>query len=145
MIHKIANWDDNKCVIDLTFIYDQHSTSDRKGLWNGLLSLKHQIHGLWMVMGDFNSDYAGDQRKGDNSITEMETSDFVECLNHVELGLMKSFGQFFSWSNGGIETRIDHVFTNIGFLDKYFDQVIHYMLRGLCDHSPLFAQFASVA
>lgn len=37
----------------------------------------------------------------------------------------------------GIESRIDHAFTNSNFLMKYTNQEVHYMPSSVSDHTPL--------
>lgn len=71
-----------------------------------------------------------------------EIEDFNDTIQNLELYIIKSFGSYFSWSNRtaenvGIDSQIDHALANTIFMDRFLDTVVHYLPKGLSDHTPL--------
>ena len=52
-------------------------------------------------MGDFNAILLSQDRLGKDDILNHEIRDFVDCVTARELIEMRSFGNYYSWSNKG--------------------------------------------
>ncbi|XP_021866679.2 uncharacterized protein [Spinacia oleracea] len=146
LIHGIISARNGLFSTHFTAVYGLHTIENRKPLWADLCSLKNTITGPWLVMGDFNAVLLSGDRVNDTAVTNNETRDFEECINSTDLTELKTFGQFFSWTNKGqgnlrICSRIDRAFGNLDWHNKYADSVVEYLNSGLSDHTPLIMRY----
>ncbi|XP_021861226.2 uncharacterized protein [Spinacia oleracea] len=138
------------CVVDkkgdfssaFTIVYGLHLVDTRRPLWASLAQLHQRVVGPWVIMGDFNSTLLSGDRHNGSHVTQAETKDFEDCLDHTGLTELKSCGHYFAWSNKGkgdrrISSRIDRALGNVEWHTKFTDAVVDYVNPGLSDHSPL--------
>ncbi|XP_021851602.2 uncharacterized protein [Spinacia oleracea] len=127
-------------------VYGLHSIENRKPMWVDLCSLKNSITRPWLVMRDFKVVLLSGDRINDTAVNNNETREFEECVNSTDLTELKTFGQFFSWTNKGqgnlrICSRIDRAFENPDWHSKYVDSIVEYLNPGLSDHTPLIMRY----
>lgn len=64
--------------------------------------------------------------------------DFLEFIDEMQVYLIISIGGTFNWSNkDGIMSKIDHIFYNVEWKDKFSDYSASFILGGLFDHSAI--------
>lgn len=102
---NITNW--------MTIIYAHNQLHNRKKLLMDLKNHAMGIQGPWIVLGDLNNvfDVWGD-RIGGNNVQEAEYTDLGHMMEEVELYKHETIGNYFTWSNGMIYSRIDRVVHN---------------------------------
>ncbi|XP_074263471.1 uncharacterized protein LOC141586209 [Silene latifolia] len=77
----------------LTMVYGFNELQERKLLWEKLSLFKRQIHGAWVICGDFNTVLVPSERLGGNSTT-IEMEDFKNCVDECEVADCPTSGIF---------------------------------------------------
>ncbi|XP_074278368.1 uncharacterized protein LOC141601959 [Silene latifolia] len=124
----------------MSVVYGFNKANERIHLWQSLQLMQHVVSGPWVVMGDFNSVLAMDERIG-SEISVAEMRDFQECVDACGIGDIPAQGSFFTWNNKQevgdmFFSRIDRAMVNIEWLLKYSDTITMFHPEGLFDHSP---------
>ncbi|XP_074317907.1 uncharacterized protein LOC141654134 [Silene latifolia] len=100
----------------MSMVYAFNGIFERLALWAQLLKLSSDIHGPWIICGDFNCVLTPAERLGGHtSIAEMD--DFQFCLNGCGLVDSPAVGSFFTWNNKQdvatrVYTRLDRALVN---------------------------------
>jgi len=55
----------------------------------------------WLVVGDFNAVLYMHDRLGGDELQENEVNEYAECMDYYELTKMRSFENYYSWTNIG--------------------------------------------
>ncbi|XP_021765414.1 uncharacterized protein LOC110729930 [Chenopodium quinoa] len=148
LIHLVARHIASGCSFDYTIVYGLNEASQRMELWDDLISISRNIHGPWMIGGDFNNVLNLGDRVG-SPVTLVELEQFRECLKDCNLMDWKTEGLFFTWNNkqDGVSrvcSRIDRVAVNSVWQDSFLDVQAKFYAEGDMDHSPCVINFASM-
>lgn len=109
---KIVSLEHNVSFV-VTFVYGFHTMATRVPLWKDFDRIGKHMGESWVLMGDFNTVFAIDHRINGKDVSEQEIRDGLDWLNELQLGFVRSVGQFYSWIGGGnIHRRIDHCIAN---------------------------------
>ncbi|XP_074314470.1 uncharacterized protein LOC141649687 [Silene latifolia] len=124
----------------MSVVYGFNRVSERLSLWQSLQLMHQVVNGPWVVMGDFNSVLAMDERIG-SEISSAEMRDFQECVDVCGIGDIPAHGSFFTWNNKHdvgdmVFSRIDRAMVNDEWLLKFPDTIIMFHPEGLFDHCP---------
>ncbi|KAJ8419733.1 hypothetical protein Cgig2_013408 [Carnegiea gigantea] len=114
----------------LTIVYGYNKEELGRPLWHDLKAIKQQTLGPWHLIGDFNAVLNPHDRIGGDDIHDSEIKEFSECVNDCEIMEMRSSGNYFSWSNRGLNVADIFEFTQVD-----------YMAEGLFDLTPLKLMF----
>ncbi|XP_074290339.1 uncharacterized protein LOC141617068 [Silene latifolia] len=123
-----------------SLVYGCNADSDRVALWDSLIALKANVHGPWLVMGDFNNVLYVDERIG-SQVTDAEVKGFQNCVDVCGLYDLVSTGAYFTWNNKQegdtrVYSRIDRVLANDDWILNRPNGVVSFLPEGLYDHSP---------
>lgn len=104
-------------VFDMTFVYDNPITPDRRTLWPKLLSLKPLHNGPWCCIGDFNEMVHSMEKDGLRLVEQGRLDRFRDFFNDSELMDLELQGCNYTWVSNprnGFVTRekIDRVLAN---------------------------------
>lgn len=114
-------------ILEASFVYDLHTTVTRLRHWRELRDKGNSMTSSWVILGDFNSIFSVEQRINGLLISQQEACDGADMIQHLQLDFVKSYGQFFSWKDGGIiHSRIDHCMVNDLCLQKFPNFMVHY-------------------
>ncbi|XP_074277529.1 uncharacterized protein LOC141601159 [Silene latifolia] len=124
----------------MSVVYGFNRATKRIPLWQSLLLMHQVVNGPWVVMGDFNSVLAMDERIG-SEISVAEVRDFQKCVDACGIGDIPAQGSFFTWNNKQevgdmVFSRIDRAMFNVEWLLKYPDTITMFHPEGLFDHCP---------
>lgn len=125
-----------------SFIYGFNTLSERRTLWQDMLSLKQHIGNEvnWCLLGDFNTCLAPDEI---SCYSRWTTSmlDFNQFLLDGELTDLRSTGNLFTWwdSNINVPTfrRLDRCIVNGTWIRNLVMSYAHVLPRGISDHCPI--------
>lgn len=131
-----------KFAFNFTAVYGLHMIDDRKPLWSDLVQVSRSINLPCLVMGDFNSILASQDRVNGAPVSDAEVVDFQNCVDHADLTHLPTVGNYYSWSNKGIGatricSRIDWSFGNDSWVDTYGAAAVDYANSSISDHTPL--------
>ncbi|XP_074265652.1 uncharacterized protein LOC141588096 [Silene latifolia] len=121
-------------------VYGVNRVVGKLPLWQSLQLMHQVVAGPWVVMGDFNSVLAMDERIG-SEISVVEMRDFQDCVDTCGIGDIPAHGSFFTWNNKQevgdlVFSRIDRAMVNDDWLIKYPDTLTMFHPEGLFDHCP---------
>uniref|UniRef100_A0A803NHS2 CCHC-type domain-containing protein n=1 Tax=Cannabis sativa TaxID=3483 RepID=A0A803NHS2_CANSA len=121
-----------------TFIYGFNTIDERKILWSNLLNLRQPVK-PWILLGDFNSVFRFDDRTGGNSVSQQELIDSTLWVSQAHVEEMKRGGSNYTWTNkhdgsSRIYSRIDHVFVNEDWIDKFPTAFAMFTWEASSDH-----------
>ncbi|XP_062100333.1 uncharacterized protein LOC133806223 [Humulus lupulus] len=122
-VHLLVKGINSSKVLCVTFVYGRNTIEGRFPLWRDLAGLRFPVK-PWVVAGDFNAVFTGNDRVGGRIITAVELED---ACNWRTLGLvdeLRSIGSHFTWTNNQdnddrIYSKLDRVFKNEEWLDLY--------------------------
>lgn len=76
----------------VSFIYGYNTIIQRKDIWNQLQYIQRSVNGAWLILGDFNTLLSVSDRVNGNLVQPSETVDFQECIDHLDLGIIRRKG-----------------------------------------------------
>ncbi|XP_074276997.1 uncharacterized protein LOC141600652 [Silene latifolia] len=128
----------------LTMVYAFNELLERKLLWQKLCSFQKQIHGAWVICGDFNTVLVPSERLGGNSSIE-EMEDFKNCVDECEVADCPASGSYYTWNNkqevqARVYSRLDRVLVNHNWLNDNGSVYAHFYCEGIFDHTPCVIQ-----
>ncbi|XP_060210242.1 uncharacterized protein LOC132637116 [Lycium barbarum] len=126
---------------NFTAIYGLHTVEKRKSLWTDLLSLQHNVQGLWICMGDYNAMLALEDRVMGNPVVEADIRDFKQFLVDAAMTEMRTVGRDYTWTNGHVLSRIDRAIVNSNWIQQYPQLEATVLDPYFSDHSPLCVKF----
>ncbi|XP_074267096.1 uncharacterized protein LOC141590399 [Silene latifolia] len=123
-----------------SLVYGCNADSDRVALWDSLIAMKANVHGPWLVMGDFNNVLYVNERIG-SQVTDAEIKGFQNCVDVCGLYDMVSTGAYFTWNNkqegdARVYSWIDRVLANDEWILNGPSGNVTFLPEGLYDHSP---------
>ncbi|XP_057248240.1 uncharacterized protein LOC130590220 [Beta vulgaris subsp. vulgaris] len=124
----------------LTIVYGLNDRAERKRLWSKLCQISSNLQGAWIVMGDYNNVLNLEDRIG-SAVTLDEVGEFRQCVRDCKLMEMQMSGPFFTWSNKQegehrVFSKIDRVFVNDIWMDKFVNCCAEFLPEGISDHCP---------
>ena len=126
-----------------TLVYGLHTASDRRPLWDSIISIANGCNSPWIVLGDFNEVMDTHEISGDNHCRLTGMDDLTECFNKACLDDLRFTGILFTWSNRRIgrqdftERKLDRALINSDWLDSYPNSNAFFKAPGISDHSPI--------
>ncbi|KAJ8429857.1 hypothetical protein Cgig2_023094 [Carnegiea gigantea] len=79
--------------------------------------------------------------KGGNEVADHELEDLNNLFHTCELQEMRWTGDYYSWTNKTIWSRIDRVLINAYWFEPFDFTLTHYLTNGLSDHAPMLIKF----
>lgn len=126
----------------ISFVYGKNEIKDRKALWAYLKTISVTITEPWCINDDFNAVLSSGDRIRDQDISDADTR-FSELLDSCNLLEMKTCGNFYTWSNGHVNSKIDRAICNMEWLNCYHDVYAEFKERNISDHFPCFIEISS--
>lgn len=126
----------------LSAVYAGPRYAERRLLWENLESVA-SLHSLpWIIAGDFNDVLMGEDKFGGSPININRALRFQECLDSCGMIDIGFSGAQFTWSNQRpvthlIQERIDRVFVNAEWYDRYPEACVSHLDRSHSDHCPI--------
>ncbi|XP_062085606.1 uncharacterized protein LOC133791704 [Humulus lupulus] len=125
-------------VFYVTFVYGFNSVDSRRSLWCDLTRISLSVK-AWLVLGDFNAPFPGDDRSGGCSITSGELVDPIGWKTTAKIESIKSTGSYFTWTNNQeglarIFSKIDHALINEEWLDSFLHCLVVFKWEVVSDH-----------
>ncbi|XP_062100313.1 uncharacterized protein LOC133806204 [Humulus lupulus] len=110
-------------IFFVSFVYGFNSVHSRRSLCCDLAPISLTVK-AWLVLGDFNAPFPGDDRSGGCSISSVELVDPIGWKTTTKMEAIKSTGSYFAWTNNQegsarIFSKIDHALINEEWLDKF--------------------------
>ncbi|XP_074299016.1 uncharacterized protein LOC141630021 [Silene latifolia] len=123
----------------LTMVYAFNELQERKLLWEKLSLFKRQIHGVWVICGDFNTVLVPSERLGGNSTTE-EMEDLKNCVDDCGVADCPASGSYYIWNNKQevqtrVYSRLDRVLVNYEWFNENVNLYAHFYCEGVFDHT----------
>ena len=125
----------------LSVVYGMNEGIERMRLWDHLFSLRSNMNQKpWMLAGDFNiimkpsesSSYNG------NQVMTMDTKEFKECLQKLEVFDHVYSGPLFTWTNrqgeGFVAKKLDQVLINGNWLLSFPSSKVEFLPSRSSDH-----------
>ncbi|XP_069143466.1 uncharacterized protein [Solanum lycopersicum] len=96
----------------------------------------------WLIAGDFNAIMSPKDRLAGAPVNENEIKDFSNCVKVMGINELQWKGNYYTWNNkhsgnARISSRIDRVFGNDAWMDKWGHVILEYGNPGVSDHSPM--------
>ncbi|KAM3394231.1 hypothetical protein P3S68_003233 [Capsicum galapagoense] len=157
-------WRDN-CIVSLIQNHEQHITMkirknqnsenfyvtvvhakctkvERKELWNSLENLNKIITMPWCIGGNFNVILHPEEKLGGLPHRNSKSFDFMECMDSCGMTDIGYTGSKYTWCNNWspckrIWKRLDRVFINDLWAQKYSNKIVKHMARTGSDHRPI--------
>ncbi|XP_062089422.1 uncharacterized protein LOC133795953 [Humulus lupulus] len=112
----------------ITFVYGKNTIQERYQLWRDLSNLQFPAT-AWLLTGDFNSVFNGDDRLGGRPVMATE---LIDAQGWKSLGLandLRSIGSHYTWTNNQdgrarIYSKIDHIFKNEEWIDLFPESIV---------------------
>lgn len=120
----------------ITFVYAPNDFAHRLLLWDQHVLLKPQA-AAWLLTGDFNNVLQQSERVGGQLVYSPETVPFRNCLAECEVEDMRSCGNFFTWSNGTVRSKIDRALVNGDWMAQFPGVEARFEHGRLSDHTPI--------
>lgn len=100
-------------------VYVNHTIQEMKNLQEDLKEIIHGINNPILIMGDFNTILASEDRINDNPIQDIKVKDFKSFLINTGLDELKTAGKQYTWSNNYVHNRIDRILKNAEWIQKW--------------------------
>lgn len=141
----LVNVDSTEFVI--IFVYACNRYIERIRLWQYLVAIKGLFPSKpWMIPGDFNVLMHPSECSKFEGVPaiNLETQEFLDCLNEIEVLDHFSTGCYFTWSNmqeNNFQARkLDRLLVNEEWLDALPNSIVEFLVPGESDHSPDYLQ-----
>ncbi|XP_062100889.1 uncharacterized protein LOC133806817 [Humulus lupulus] len=97
-VHCVVKLAGMQQVFGVTFVYGVNSIEGRKALWEGL-QRPALMDKAWLVLGDFNAPFSGQDRSGGKPVSDLELVDSVQWLVDTHVDPLRRIDSFFTWTN----------------------------------------------
>lgn len=126
----------------LTYLYGWPKGDKKHHTWSLLEKLESEVYDEWMVMGDFNQVMTARDKKGGLNPDFNLMIAFRETMERCELGEISLSGLRFTWDDVReeeefIQERLDYVFANEPWLQRFPGAVAKLLERQRSDHVPV--------
>ncbi|XP_062118859.1 uncharacterized protein LOC133832549 [Humulus lupulus] len=137
-VHCVVKLDGMQQVFGVTFVYGVNSIEGRRALWEGL-QRPALMDKAWLVLGDFNAPFSGQDRSGGKPISDLELVDSVQWLVDTHVEPLRRIGSFFTWTNNQhgaarIYSKIDHALRNEKWIDMFPQSNALFSWEPISDH-----------
>ncbi|KAG5567933.1 hypothetical protein H5410_065051 [Solanum commersonii] len=95
-----------------TAVYGLHTIATKSSLWENIKQISTHIREPWLIMGDFNSILAPEDRPIGSQVQLAEIKDFKDCMINSNLSELHTVGRQYIWTNGHVFSRIDRALVN---------------------------------
>ncbi|XP_074301544.1 uncharacterized protein LOC141632943 [Silene latifolia] len=124
----------------LSLVYGFNRLAKRVTLLQALTHMKTMDTGPWVVMGDFNTVLAMNERIS-SEVSDAEVRDFQQCIDECEIRDIPAHGAYYTWNNKHeagdmVFSRIDRAMVNDEWLLQFQDTITMFHPKGLFDHCP---------
>lgn len=138
----VANKVANEVTFYLTVVYASCNVSDRRELFNALITSSQQVTVPWLIGGDFNCILSPEEKMGGSFSSGTSMTDFHGFMSAIGLSHASFSGSKFTWTNkqigqSHIQARLDRVLVNSQWLHSGNCMLVQHLNRGPSDHSPL--------
>ncbi|XP_049381299.1 uncharacterized protein LOC125845827 [Solanum stenotomum] len=128
--------------IVLTMIYGYNTIEQRKEMWLELNTLAQGITQPWLITGDFNALLTPQDRLAGANVSLNEVKDFADCVKDIGVTELQWQVHYYSWTNkqhatDRISNRIDRVFGNYEWMEKWGHVTTEYGNPSISDHCPM--------
>lgn len=94
----------------------------------------------WLLAGDFNV-IRFQQEKWVNIVFTCYETEFVECINRLEVEDLAFMGCFHTWTNkqvgeSFVSKELDRVMSNLEWMLTFGNTLVEFLEGGIMDHSP---------
>lgn len=118
----------------ITVVYARCSAIERLKLWDDIECVSKKTSIPWLVGGDFNVIFDDSEKLGGLPITQMETSDFAQCLSNCVLTKLPFSKSLYTWLNrrtgdDSIFKRLDRVLGNDNFWQQCNQSGVEHLIR----------------
>jgi hypothetical protein len=123
-----------------TSVYGHNDEIRRNDLWKYLIDQSLNINLPWLVAGDFNSILSHNERLNNGVCSDMGDQVFIDCINKSKLIEPIFSGNFYTWRGGlhfSIHSKIDRVFVNDLWSEKFKQYGINFGNHSISDHTPI--------
>lgn len=96
-----------------SFVYREPITSKREQLWDLIMGLARDINEAWLLLGDFNSYLALEDKPGGSPPPIKAMQQFLDCIRNASLLDIPLVGERFTYEKQGVKERLDWVFGNV--------------------------------
>jgi endonuclease/exonuclease/phosphatase family metal-dependent hydrolase len=104
-----------------------------------LKQVKKEVHGRWLVLGDFNLIYKV-QDKNNSQLNRRLVNRFRRALNFMEVKKIELIGRKFTWTNIQMSptlSRIDRVLCTPSWEEFHANPILQPLSSSISDHIPL--------
>lgn len=137
VMHTMVTCRISSISFSISFIYAASSLVNRREAWGNLIDIGTDLTSPWLVLGDFNNVLFPVDRANGREVCPYEVKNFSDCCSALGLVDLNSVGQFFTWSNNSVLSKIDRVLVNQVWLSSALYGLAHFLPAGcLSDHSP---------
>jgi exonuclease III len=126
-------------------VYGPQLEVDKIAFLDELKDLRSNIHGEWLISGDFNLIYKAED-KNNSRLNRRLMGKFKVALDDLELRELPLHGRKFTWSsshnsqNGVTMTRIDRMFCSTAWEEMFPTAHLQAWASTISDHCPLILQ-----
>lgn len=118
VIHGSVKVKATNVLLHLIVVYELHIVTNKREMWDNLRNLAQHQQGPLLIMGDFNSIRAMDDRIGGNPVQQAEVIDFNSFMMDNNMTEMKTIGRRYTWTNSHIYIKIDWDIVNGDWINK---------------------------
>ncbi|KAH0644915.1 hypothetical protein KY284_032799 [Solanum tuberosum] len=136
-VHGLVDMQQSGFKFLFTAVYGLHTIATRSSLWEKVKQLSTHIREQGLIMGDFNSILAQEDRPIGSQVQLAETKYFRECMIHSNITELHTIGRQYTWNNGHVFSRIDRALVNDGWVNRMPPLQVIVIEALFSDHSPL--------
>jgi exonuclease III len=122
-----------------TGVYGPQGDLEKKMFLKKLKHLKHMALPLWLIMGDFNLIYKG-QDKNNTRVNRGLMNRFRKTLNNLKVKEIQLIGKRYTWCNRQVNptmSRIDRAFCSTAWEDQFSNPIVQPLSSLVSDHNTL--------
>ena len=141
-IHTIVKVHNSNAGWIFTVVYASPRTVERLILWNNLIKAS-ELHNMpWVLAGDLNEPFMGEDTFGGRAVSANRSLLFKECLDKCSMKDIGFFRPRFTWTNKRdiqalIQERIGRIFVNPNSCLLYPKVRVVHLTRCHSDHCPV--------
>lgn len=126
----------------LTEVYAFNNMTQRKAVWNDLVSLGPAVSGPWAMMGDFNIICYLHEKESTVPSCRESLDDFNGMVGYTNMVDLKWKAEFYRWCDNQsgdrrVKSRIDRAMANPDWCAKFIDAEVKIGKREIPCHSLL--------
>lgn len=106
-------------------------------MWNFLRLIADEVHGSWVLVGDFNAMLSRSDRRGCRGNSYGGCSDFQNFMYDCGLRDMGFKGPRFTWSRGSLLQRLGRALYNLDLDANTHEGLVVHLPKIKSDHRPI--------